>query len=220
MSEQTLSHAELMDETYRYQRLIYDLTRRFFLLGRDHLIHNLNPGKNARILEIACGTGRNLAQISKRYPDCALYGLDISDQMLRTARDKLGMRAHLVKADACTFEARQIFGTAQFDRIILSYSASMIPEWHAALATAARHLSPVGQLHVVDFGDQSGLPHWFRTVLRRWLAKFHVVPRADLAAVLLAVAADQGCTLTYQTRLRGYAQHGVLTKAVRKSSGG
>lgn len=215
MREQALSHAELMDETYRYQRLIYDLTRRFFLLGRDHLIHNLNPGKDARVLEIACGTGRNLALIAKRYPDCALYGLDISDQMLRTARDKLGLRAHLVKADACTFEPRQIFGTAQFDRIILSYSVSMIPDWQAALATAARHLTPGGQLHVVDFGDQSGLPRWFRTVLRRWLAKFHVAPRADLTAVLAEIAADQGCALAYQTRLRGYAQHGVLTKAAR-----
>ena len=215
MTEQTLSHAELMDETYRYQRLIYDLTRRFFLLGRDHLIDNLNPGKNARILEVACGTGRNLAQISKRYPNSALYGLDISDQMLRSARDKLGLQAHLVNADACTFEARQIFGTAQFDRVILSYSVSMIPDWQAALATAARHLSPGGQLHVVDFGDQSGLPRWFGNVLRRWLAKFHVAPRADLAAVLAGIAADQGCTLAYQARLRGYAQHGVLTKAAR-----
>lgn len=215
MTEQTLSHAELMDETYRYQRLIYDLTRRFFLLGRDHLIHRLNPGKGARVLEIACGTGRNLALISKRYPDCALYGLDISDQMLRTAHDKLGGRAHLVNADACNFEARQIFGTAQFDRIILSYSVSMIPDWQAALATAARHLSPGGQLHVVDFGDQAGLPRWFRNLLRRWLAKFHVAPRADLAAVLAEIAADQGCIVTYQTRLRGYAQHGVLTKTIR-----
>ncbi|MES2435158.1 MAG: class I SAM-dependent methyltransferase [Pseudomonadota bacterium] len=214
MTEQTLSHAELMDETYRYQRLIYDVTRRFFLLGRDHLINTLNPGKNARILEIACGTGRNLALISKRYPDCALYGLDISDEMLRTAHDKLGLRAHLVKADACTFDAGQIFGTAQFDRIILSYSVSMIPDWQAALTTAARHMAPGGQMHVVDFGDQSGLPTWFGRLLLRWLAKFHVAPRADLAAVLAEIAAKHGGKVGFQTRLRGYVQHGVLTKAV------
>lgn len=212
MTEQSLSHAELMDETYRYQRLIYDMTRRFFLLGRNHLIDNLNPGKGARILEIACGTGRNLALILQRYPDRALYGLDISDEMLRTARDKLGARAHLVKADACTFDAAQIFGTAQFERIILSYSVSMIPDWQAALATAARHLSPGGQLHVVDFGDLSGLPTWGRRALLRWLARFHVAPRVDLAAALAEIAATQGCTVAYQTRLRTYAQHGVLTK--------
>lgn len=203
-----------MDETYRYQRLIYDVTRRFFLLGRDHLISTLSPGRDARVLEIACGTGRNLAMISKRYPDCALYGLDISDEMLRTAHDKLGLRATLAKADACTFEARQIFGTAQFDRIILSYSVSMIPDWQAALETSVRHLSPGGQLHVVDFGNQAGLPMWFRSILLRWLAKFHVAPRADLAAVLTEIAIKTGGKVACQARLRGYVQHGVLTKAV------
>ena len=214
MTEQTLSHAELMDETYRYQRLIYDVTRRFFLLGRDHLINTLNPGRDAHILEIACGTGRNLAMISKRHPDCALYGLDISDEMLRTARDKLGARAKLVKADACTFDGTLLFGTKQFDRIILSYSVSMIPDWQAALMTAARHLSPGGQMHVVDFGDQAGLPIWFRRMLLHWLAKFHVAPRLDLAAALAEIAAAEGGKVAWQTRLRGYSQHGVLTKAV------
>ena len=212
MSDQSLSHAALMDETYRHQRLIYDVTRRFFLLGRDFLIDNLNPGTGARILEVACGTGRNLQVILKRHPDCALYGLDISDEMLRTALEKLHMRAHLVRADACNFEAGEIFGTARFDRIILSYSVSMIPDWQRALETAARHLAPGGQLHVVDFGDQSGLPRWFRRGLRRWLAKFHVTPRTDLAEALAAIAARQGCTMVHQTRLRGYAQHGVLTR--------
>lgn len=214
MTEHNLSHAALMDATYRYQRLIYDVTRRFFLLGRDYLINTLNPGKDARILEIACGTGRNLAMILRRYPDSALYGLDISDEMLRTAHDKLGLRAHLVKADACTFDARQIFGAAQFDRIILSYSVSMIPDWQAALATATQHLAPGGQMHVVDFGDQAGLPRWFRSALLRWLAKFHVAPRFDLATVLAEIATQQGGALSYQTRLRGYAQHAVLTKAM------
>jgi S-adenosylmethionine-diacylgycerolhomoserine-N-methlytransferase len=213
MSDQSLSHAELMDATYRYQRLIYDVTRRFFLLGRDHLIGNLNPGKGARILEVACGTGRNLEVILKRHPDCALYGLDISDEMLRTALEKLHMRAYLVRADACNFDASQIFGTPQFDRIILSYSVSMIPDWQAALETAARQLAPGGELHVVDFGDQAGLPRWFRTLLRRWLAKFHVTPRLDLPAALTRIAERQGCRVAHETRLRGYAQHGVLTKA-------
>lgn len=212
MSDQSLSHAELMDETYRYQRLIYDVTRRFFLLGRDHLIDNLNPGKGALILEVACGTGRNLAVILKRYPDCALYGLDISDEMLRTARDKLQMRANLVRADACKFDAALIFGTPQFDRIILSYSVSMIPDWQAALDAAARHLAPGGQLHVVDFGDQAGLPVWFRRVLLRWLAKFHVAPRGDLAKVMGKIAKKRGYSHAHQTRLRGYAQHAVLTR--------
>lgn len=49
-------HAALMDRTYRHQRRIYDATRAYFLLGRDHLIAQLAPPEGGRVLEIACGT--------------------------------------------------------------------------------------------------------------------------------------------------------------------
>ena len=212
MTGQAVSHAALMDATYRYQRLIYDVTRRYYLLGRDHLIDNLAPPPGATILEIACGTGRNLDMVARRHAGCRLYGLDISDEMLASARVKLGARAVLVQADACTFDGMRSFGVAGFDRIVLSYSLSMIPDWQAALANAARHLAPGGQLHVVDFGDQAGLPAGFRAVLRQWLAKFHVSPRDELPQGLKDLAAEMGFGVMCQSRLRGYAQHGVLTR--------
>jgi S-adenosylmethionine-diacylgycerolhomoserine-N-methlytransferase len=211
MSDHAASHADLMDATYRYQRLIYDGTRRYYLLGRDHLISDLSPPRDGRVLELACGTGRNLAKIARHYPRCTLYGLDISTEMLQSAQAKLGSLAQLAQADACLFEAEKLFGVADFDRIILSYSLSMIPDWTAALDTAARHLAPGGQLHVVDFGDQSGLPRWFRVALRGWLARFHVTPRIDLGQALAAIAATVGGQAVCAPRLRDYAQYGVLT---------
>ena len=79
-------HASLMDGVYRHQRHFYDMTRKYYLLGRDFALRQLQPGADAHILEIACGTGRNLDQIDMRYPDRQLYGLDISSEMLRSAR--------------------------------------------------------------------------------------------------------------------------------------
>ena len=152
------THAALMDRTYRHQRRIYDLTRAWFLLGRDHLIADLNIPAGGNVLEVACGTGRNLDHIARCYPGCNLYGLDISEQMLESARAKLGTRAVLVQGDACGFDAQEAFGVAKFDRIVLSYSLSMIPDWRAALIEAMRHLAPGGSLHIVDFGVQEGCP--------------------------------------------------------------
>lgn len=40
-----------MDRTYRDQRLIYDITRRHFLLGRDHLLRDLSPPQGGHILD-------------------------------------------------------------------------------------------------------------------------------------------------------------------------
>jgi S-adenosylmethionine-diacylgycerolhomoserine-N-methlytransferase len=208
----TVSHAELMDSTYRYQRLIYDVTRRYYLLGRDRLVRDLAPPPGGRVLEIGCGTGRNLARIAAQYPECALFGLDISQEMLRSARSKLGARATLVRADACDFDGTALFGAGGFDRVVLSYSLSMIPDWHRALHMAAAQLAPGGELHVLDFGDQSHLPRGFRHLLQAWLARFHVTPRVDLYAHMQAVAAKQGQRLRFQSLYRDYARYGVLSR--------
>jgi S-adenosylmethionine-diacylgycerolhomoserine-N-methlytransferase len=210
MSDRTASHAALMNETYRHQRLIYDLTRAWFLFGRDHLIRDLAPSEDARILEVACGTGRNLREIGRRWPGRHLYGFDISSEMLRTARAKLGDGATLAEADATRFEPGPLLGADAFDRIVLSYCLSMIPDWEAAVSEAARHLAPGGSLHVVDFGDQRDLPGWFRSALRSWIGRFHVTPRDALGEVLDRTASKVGGTATVRPLHRGYARYGVL----------
>ena len=208
--EASSSHARLMDKTYRHQRLIYDMTRRFFLLGRDRLLHDLAPPQGGRILEVACGTGRNLAQTRKLYPGCLLFGLDISQEMLRSARAKLGKTATLALADACDFDGDRLFGPGGFDRIVLSYCLSMIPDWDRALQQAVNHLAPGGELHVIDFGGQSGLPSWFGRLLRAGLARFNVAPRADLETRMQVLADRHGLSLQFRPLYLDYASYGVL----------
>lgn len=214
MSEtiQDTRHAALMDATYRHQRLIYDATRAYFLLGREHLIDRLDPPAGARVLEIACGTGRNLDRIDRRHPGCRLHGLDISAEMLRSARAKLGARARLAEADACRFDPVTLFGEPAFERIVLSYCLSMIPDWKTALTEALRHLAPGGSVHVVDFGRQERLPGWFRTGLAGWLGRFHVTPRTDLRSVSDQLASGHGLRATWEPLNRSYAQYAVLAR--------
>ncbi|MFN3662694.1 class I SAM-dependent methyltransferase [Yoonia sp.] len=204
------THAALMDRTYRYQRRIYDATRAFYLLGRDHLIAKLDPPKGGHVLEIACGTGRNLDHIAQRFPDCALYGLDISEEMLTSARNKLGGRAVLAQGDACDFDPNPLFGVAKFDRIIFSYCLSMIPDWAGALEQSLRRLAPGGSLHIVDFGGQQRLPGFARRFFNAWLARFYVTPRHDLAAVVQRLGEIHGLTVQITDLHRSYAQYAVL----------
>lgn len=206
------TQAALMDRTYRYQRRIYDLTRAWFLLGRDHLISHLDIPEGGRVLEIACGTGRNLDHIARRYPDARLYGFDISSEMLRSARAKLGMKADLAYGDACAFDGRALFGVAGFDRIVLSYSLSMIPDWTRAIDCALDHLAPSGSLHVVDFGRQGRLPRLARDGLNTWLARFHVTPRHDMIDRLQAIADQRDLRLEAKEMFATYAQHAVIRR--------
>lgn len=203
-------HAALMDEVYRGQRHIYDFTRKYYLFGRDTLIAGLAARRGMRVLEVACGTGRNLARIGRAWPGLRLYGLDISSEMLKSARAALGAEARLAEGDACSFDPQTLLGEPAFERIVLSYSLSMIPEWEAALDHAAGRLAPGGSLHVVDFGDLSGLPGPFRRMLEAWLAKFHVAPRTALPAAAARIAAARRLTLESRRGPLGYYQLHVL----------
>lgn len=210
MASANPTHAALMDEVYRGQRHIYDFTRKYYLFGRDTLIAGLDARPGMRVLEVACGTGRNLAKVAKAWPGVRLFGLDISSEMLKSARAALGADARLGEGDACAFDPQALLGEPTFERIVLSYSLSMIPDWQGALKHAAGQLAPGGALHVVDFGDLGGLPRPFQRALRAWLAKFHVAPRADLPAIAAEVAAARELTLESRRGPLGYYQLHVL----------
>ena len=210
-------HRAHMDGIYRYQRYIYDATRKYYLLGRDRLLDDLQPPAGGTILEIGCGTGRNLILAARRYPDARLYGFDISSEMLKTARASIARaglsdRVIVAEGDATSFSAQALFGRPQFDRVFVSYALSMIPPWRHALAPALQAVAPGGRLHIVDFGQFEGWPRWFKAAMFAWLAKFTVYPRADLELALRETAAAAGATLRFTRLYRGYADYAVLSR--------
>jgi S-adenosylmethionine-diacylgycerolhomoserine-N-methlytransferase len=212
------SNAEDMDRIYRRQHHIYDMTRKYFLLGRDHLIGELAPSVHGSVLEIGCGTGRNLIAAARRYPEARLFGLDVSSVMLSKARAnirsaRLEARITLALGDAAQFDAARLFGRSRFDRVFFSYSLSMIPDWRKALSHAFETAAePGGMVSAVDFGAQQDLPGWFRVSLHAWLARFHVTPRPDLAEVLQACAEAGGARAVFRPLYRDYAGYGAICR--------
>ena len=206
----TLDHAHLMDRIYAHQRHIYDVTRAYYLLGRNHLIRSLDLPPGAAVLEIGCGTGRNLIAAAKRYPEARFYGFDISSEMLRTAEARirkrgLAPRIRITQGDATDFSAEALFGRAKFDAVFISYSLSMMPEAPRVIANALTCLKSNARLHIVDFGLQEGLPAPWRRLLYAWLDLFHVHPEAIEIGNAIRHA---GGRLTWRQSLyRGYAQY-------------
>lgn len=203
-------HAALMDRTYRGQRHIYDLTRKYYLLGRDRMIDELQPPAGGHVLEVGCGTGRNLIAAARCWPGVHFHGIDISAEMLKSARtaiDRAGLarRVTVAQGDATAFDPCALFRVARFDRIFQSYTLSMIPDWQGAIREAARHLTATGSLHIVDFGQQEEMPGWFRAALFDWLARFHVTPRAMLPDAAREIASEIGGRAMLVRLRRGYA---------------
>ncbi len=210
--------ASQMDAIYARQRHFYDLTRKYYLLGRDRLIANLAVPQGGTCLEVGCGTARNLIAVARKYPTARLFGLDISEEMLTTARAKVAAagfadRIVLKQGDAADFDAAALFGVARFDCVFFSYTLSMIPDWRAALRQGASVTG--GQMSLVDFGQQERLPRFFRAALQAWLAKFEVEPRATLAEVLCPVANGGSMRLHFERLYRGYAWAATLTRKSR-----
>ncbi len=210
--------AALMDRMYRNQRHIYDLSRKYYLIGRDEAIARLGPGPGDGVLEIGCGTGRNLIKAARAYLHACFYGLDVSREMLDTAetairRAGLADRIAVAQGDATAFDPVALFGRAAFERVMNSYALSMIPPWREALAHALDLVAPGGALHIVDFGDCAGLPSPFKAALRRWLAAFDVTPRNDLGETLAALAAARGLASSAEAWRRGYATLAVARRA-------
>lgn len=198
-----------MDRIYRPQRWIYDLTRKPYLIGRDRLLREIGLLPGETIVEIGCGTGRNLVKLAKLHPSARLIGVEPSSAMREAAA--AAFRRH----DA---DARLIAGTAEeltpallglpggADHVIFSYVLSMIGDPAAAVSHALNPLRPGGRLHIVDFGDMAGMPPPAAAALRTWLAWFEVTPRRDAADRLELLAASGHGRLDRRRLLGGYAE--------------
>ena len=164
---------------YRHQRYFYDLTRKYYLLGRDRLIKEMKISGGEKVLEIGCGTARNLIILAKKHADAHFFGLDASAEMLKTAQRKIDTQflenIKLKTALADEFSFAETFDLPEkFDICFFSYAVSIIPPWKQAIENALENLKAGKSLYIVDFYDQKSLPVWFRKVLQKWLARFHV----------------------------------------------
>lgn len=167
-STEKADNAAALARYYRWHAHLYDATRWSFLFGRDALIRTVAARQQpSRILEIGCGTGANLLRLSRRFPNAAITGLDLSADMLARARRKLAGRPSAVTLRQHRYD-RPLAAEPAFDLVMFSYCLSMDPGWEQALEAALGDLRPDGLLAVVDFHDTRFAG------FRRWMGFNHV----------------------------------------------
>jgi len=171
-----------IERYYRFHARIYDATRWSFLFGRTAILDEAVRGgcRPKRILEVGCGTGKNLVNLARHFPEAEITGLDLSSAMLEQAAGKIAPLGSRVKLVQRAYDA-PIGGAEPFDLVLFSYALSMFnPGYDTAIAAAAGDLAPGGIVAVVDFYDTAFPP------FARWMGVNHVRMEGQLRAPLLA----------------------------------
>ncbi|MDP3892148.1 class I SAM-dependent methyltransferase [Nocardioides sp.] len=149
-----------------YNKQIAFFERIWFGGGREWV----GTRAHGRVLEVAVGTGRNLAHYNDRV---TVTGVDLSPEMLALAReyaDELGREADLREGDA----AHLPFPDASFDTAVCALSLCSIPDPERAIAEMHRVLVPGGHLLLLDHIGSTWPPlygaQWLVEQLTRRLA--------------------------------------------------
>jgi S-adenosylmethionine-diacylgycerolhomoserine-N-methlytransferase len=137
---------------YRWNAPIYDWTRPFILWGRSRVLEGLDVRPGQHVLDVGCGTGWSLARLLAAGGDVTAVEPCVS--MRRQAEAKLAGHRLGGRASFC----HTPFGAddqhrASADRVLFSYSLSMIPPFQDAVDAAYDSLRDGGRIGVVDFLD-------------------------------------------------------------------
>jgi len=117
---------------------------------RKRAVDQLKLRQGGKVLEVGCGTGRNFPLLRDAVgPEGRVYGVDLSEGMLRRARKLCHRRQWtnfvLIEADAADYASRKLF-----DGVLFSFSYNVMPHHCSVLRQVWKQLRPGGRLVIVD----------------------------------------------------------------------
>jgi ubiquinone/menaquinone biosynthesis C-methylase UbiE len=127
--------------TYDTSRTYASLRARYQLVVDETLRHNFG-----NCLDIGCGMGELLSMIVRERRGVDLCGLDLSEQMIKVAKEKLGKSARLMVGDS---EALP-FEDNEFDLVMCTFSFHHYPNPKASMVEMRRVLATNGKLMIAD----------------------------------------------------------------------
>ena len=119
------------------------------VFSTERLFQKLTLGPNDYVLEIGCGSAKDLCRLVEKY-NCRAIGVDSSDLILKSAKDRvrktgLSSKITIIKGDVANMN---FFLDGQFDIVIAQSVLATIPDKDKVATEVSRVLKLGGQ-----FGD-------------------------------------------------------------------
>lgn len=146
-----------------YDRLNHILSFNIDRMWRRRVVRIVRRSNAQRVMDIATGTGDLAIAIAKRVDDIRILGVDLSEEMLRVAAEKvarqgLAERITLKKGDA---EGLDMVATESMDVVTVAFGVRNFENLEKGLSELYRALKPGGKLVVLEFSIPSNrLVRW------------------------------------------------------------
>ncbi len=162
------------------------------------------------MLDVGCGTGRLAAALAERY-GCKVWGVDVSPEMIKVARERVppGVGLKVGRAEALEFK------NGWFERVVMSLVVQHVDR-PQAFSEIVRVLQPRGLFGLGTFDprhfDSYYLNHYFPSILEIDKARFptaqtldHELGAAGFGPVRFVRFSQRGtiCRSTALERIRG-----------------
>ncbi|HEX8196222.1 MAG TPA: methyltransferase domain-containing protein [Pyrinomonadaceae bacterium] len=184
------SIAKWVDYDISFVRRRYNRLARFFVFFewlfwlprsiRSKAVSRLELKRGNRVLEVGCGTGRNLASLIEAVgAEGQVYGVDLSEGMLAEAK-QLCIRQDWQNVELMRADAADYVLPSSVDGVIFSLSYAVIPHHREALRHAWKQLRPGGYLVIMDAKLPSGIIGKLLYPFVLWTSKLTVLGNPDI----------------------------------------
>ena len=150
---------------------------------KKYVLPLLEKNKELKILDVGCGTGQLISEISELYPSVDYLGIDVAKNMIRVARESnRGAKIRFLNVSVDDFVCDE-----QFDVIICTHAFPYFPDKNAAARKMSDLCSMGGKIIIVSSSTNNLKDLFINLLVKTRTSKARYLSIAQMTRLLASV---------------------------------